>query len=173
MLHEPLFLALRLLHVIGGVFWAGSVFLLAGFIALGSSRARDDEGFVGRLLIERRLIYSLVGSSLIAIGSGVGLFRRFYGHAHWDWSHPHQNEVYAVGFIAAVLAFVVMIAYAIPAGIALRNVRDWVDASRGAPPESLRAEYRRVVQRNAVVWRTTAAFLSITVTTMAVGRYIF
>ncbi|MEO8620499.1 MAG: hypothetical protein ABI625_05500 [bacterium] len=174
MASDPFLVALRFLHVLSGVFWAGAAFVLAGFVVRGPERSSEADGrFIGQMMLERRLSYTLVISAVVAIGSGVGLFRKFFAHAKWDWSHPAPNEAYAIGFFAAAAAFLVMIGLGIPVGMALRRCRNAIDATGGRATQPLNVEHARLVRRNAWVWRSTAALLFVTVTTMAVGRYIF
>ncbi|MEO8335103.1 MAG: hypothetical protein ABI664_09025 [bacterium] len=174
MLGHSVLVTLRFLHIVSGVFWAGSAFALAGFIVWAPSRSsEDDDRFVGRLMLERRLMYALVGSALVAIGSGVGLFRTLYGRSEWDWSHVTANEVYAIGFFAAVLALLLMLGAGIPVGLALRRCGTAIDAIGGVATHVQRVERERLGRRGALVWRLTAALLFITVATMAVGRYVF
>jgi uncharacterized membrane protein len=68
---------LRLIHILAGVFWAGTAFLMAGFL-IPTMRATGKEGgvFIQHLMRERRLHAVLGVAMLLTVLSGIAMYAK-------------------------------------------------------------------------------------------------
>jgi hypothetical protein len=96
---------LRLIHILAGIFWAGTAFLVAGFL-VPTARARGREGglFLQHLMLQRRLSDFLGVAMLLTVLSGVGMYIRLAVASHGTWPRTPPGIAYGVGAVAAIAA---------------------------------------------------------------------
>lgn len=165
MLNVQLIALARAIHVMAGVAWAGSMFVLAGVIMpIAIGHAAEGAGrWTG--MISRRLGLMSAISALFTIVSGIYLFAVL---------HAHDNSAGALvlktGAVAAVLSFVVGVVVGRPAGLQLAKLSEQKSPTAAPAPEVL--QRLSALQKRAILSsRLTAALLGITVLSMAVFRY--
>ena len=72
-------LILRIIHIMGGVFWVGSAWMMAGFIQPAAKAAGPDAAkFMQRLMQSRHSILISVAAVLTVL-SGALLYDRMFG----------------------------------------------------------------------------------------------
>ena len=121
-------------HLLPGVFWVGSNFTAA------------RPGIPGE-----RLFFPQMGAAVVSILAGMYLWSKLH-----EGSHGSMEEALSIGAGAAILAFLVQLALAGPAVIAIRK-------GKGDPS----APAARVKLAN----RLASALLLVTVVCMGVARY--
>lgn len=164
----------RIIHILAGVFWVGSLFLLVAYIQPSAKSLGPAAGpFVQELLARRKLPAFLLSAGGVTIVAGMFLYWR-----NWqaigslgDWVGTRYGAVLTVGALAAVAGFLV----------GLLGVKPTLDrmlpmaaqlASAGAPPPPERAAEVQALQlrarRLAIVVLT---LLVLSVLAMATARY--
>src|SRR5438046_2518892 len=100
-------IVLRLLHIVAGVFWAGAVFLTAGFL-IPAVRATGPAGgqFMRQLVGKQGLPTRVVAAALVTVLSGLGLFWRNASLSSGAWPRSHPGMGYSIGALAALLALI-------------------------------------------------------------------
>jgi hypothetical protein len=95
---------LRLIHILAGAFWAGTAFLIAGFL-VPTVRATGREGglFMQHLMETRRLQMFLGIAMLLTVLSGVTMYARLAATTHGAWAGTAPGIAYGVGAVAAIL----------------------------------------------------------------------
>jgi len=163
---------LRLVHILAGIFWVGSVFLLTGFL-LPTVRATGREGgrFMQHLMQQRRLpVFLAVGMGLTVL-SGVTLYARMVSATHGAWAGTRPGIVYGLGGLSAILAGVVGGVINGPAAQRMASVGQRMSEA-GAPTAEQQAEMQRLQARLVLGSRIVASLLLVAAAAMAVGRYV-
>lgn len=159
-----LILLARAIHILGGVFWAGSTFLLTWVIfPIGAQHAADGAGrWVGMIGRKAGPISGI--SALLTVLSGVYLMLVL---------HPGDRSasgiVLQAGAVAAVLSFFVGFFVGRPAGQKLVQL---VEQQSSTPSSAELAQRASLQKRAAISSRLTAALLGLAVLAMALFRYV-
>ena len=159
-----LILLARAVHILGGVFWAGSTFLLTWVIFPIGARhgAEDAMRWVG--MIGRRAGPVSGISALLTVLSGIYLMVVL---------HPHDTSasglVLQAGAVAAVLSFFVGFLVGRPAGQKLLQL---AEQQSSAPSVAEVAQREALRERAAISSKLTAALLGLAVLSMATFRYV-
>ena len=166
-------LMLRLVHILFGVFWAGTIFFMVRYLEPSARAAGPDAAKVMGGLQKRGLLTVLPIVALITILSGVDLYRRLSAGFEPAWVQSRIGLTYGAGAVASIIAltvgFFVMRAATLAAGrlaASLRTVSD--DAER----QRVQANIQQLQARSRSALRVVAALLTIAVIAMAVGRYM-
>jgi len=160
---ESAFIVLaRAVHVLAGVGWAGTAFMLAVVLVPLAQGGADGAGsWLGP--VARRAGPLSGACALLTVLSGVYLFAVL---------HPHDESagglVLKAGAAAALLALAVGVLVGRPAGRRLANLQQALGAAPG--PETL-AQLPALRQRAALSARLAAGLLGVSVLAMAVFRY--
>jgi len=167
-----LIVALRLLHVGAGVFWAGSVFTVARYVMpLAATMGPDGQTFMRRLTLERGLTRAMIGSGVITILAGLALMWSDSGGFQPSWMGSGTGVMLSIGGLAAVGALATGIRAATLV-VGLGRVADAVKR-QGAPPSAEQAaQLQRLGGKLPGASRATAIQLAIAVLCMAVARYV-
>jgi len=166
-----LLLVLRFIHILGGVFWAGSSFLMTGFIEPAVRAAGDD----GRRFMQRFNATSRF-STVIAVAAGstvlAGLWLLWIvSGGRSAFLETGRGLGLTIGMLAGILAFIL--------GFVMQNrpLRKMAaigraSAAAGGPPSSAQAaQMERLMGTVRLGGRLVAGLLLISVLTMATARY--
>src|SRR6266542_3971624 len=96
---------LRLIHILAGVFWAGTAMLAAWFI-LPAQRAIGQPGmaFMQQLMFKQRLRAYAIGAMVLTLLSGLGMYARLATITQGAWASSRMGIVIGVGAVAAIIA---------------------------------------------------------------------
>ena len=166
-------LVLRIVHVLGGIFWLGSglftsFFLIPALGRLGPAGA----GPVMGALQQRRLFTILPIVAVLTILSGIRLLQiasAGFSAAYFD---SHTGQTFLWSGVAAVIAFVLSLLVSRPAAVRLGQL----SASLATMPEAERAarstEVERLRRRSGVSSTVAMILLVGSAIGMAVARYL-
>src|SRR4051812_34855222 len=102
---RTLTIILRLIHILGGIFWAGAMILLAGFlIPTVRSTGREGGRFMQTLMQQQRLQFYLGLAAGLTVLSGITMYARLAAATHGAWAGSRPGVAYSVGAAAAILA---------------------------------------------------------------------
>jgi uncharacterized membrane protein len=164
-------IVLRLIHVLAGIFWVGTAFLLAGFLVptLGATGAEGGR-FMQHLMQQRRLQAFIGIAMLLTILSGGIMYARLAAATHGAWAGTRQGIAFAVGGLSAVLG---AFAGAMIGGSAGRRMAAiGRDVGPTGPTTQQQAELQRLQGRIGLGTRVSAGLLAIAAASMAVARYL-
>jgi uncharacterized membrane protein len=164
---RTLTIVLRLIHILGGIFWVGAMILLAGFL-IPTVRATGREGgrFMQTLMQQQRLQFYLGLAAALTVLSGITMYARLAAATHGAWAGSRPGIAYGVGAAAAILAA------AAGGGISGSAGRKMLAIGTAAPSAEQQAELGRLQGRMALGARVAAGLLVIAASAMAVGRYL-
>jgi uncharacterized membrane protein len=166
-------LVLRFIHIVGGVFWVGAVFLMVGFI-FPTVRETGPAGgrFMQELMQRRRLPVFMNTAAGLTMLSGFILMGRLVSATDGAWMETRTGMTFAIGGLAAILAAIIGGAFAGRGGRRLAKLGEAIQASGGPPSAEQAAEMGRLQTRMGKAMRAVAALLFVAVTTMATARYL-
>jgi uncharacterized membrane protein len=158
-------IVLRLLHVIGGLFWAGSGFYLAWFVQPAARVTGDAGGVVMRHLMGESRAPAAIGVAAVStVVSGVLLYWYDFGAVV-----PFNRSMgaFAVGGVAAIVVWVLGVTVMLPGGRRMERL-----GARAGTGEEVGAEMAETSSRMARVSQISTWLLVLAVISMAVARYL-
>ena len=156
--------AARAIHVIAGVIWAGTIFMMTAVILPMMAR-HGSEGFGRGTGIIARRVGPISGiAALLTVLSGIYLFAALHAH-----DASAGGLVLKVGAMSALLSWITGFLVSRPAGTKLAELSKSIGDS--APSDLL--ERIAVLRRRATLSaRLVAILLGVSVLSMAVFRYV-
>lgn len=166
-----LIIVLRIVHIVTGVFWAGSVFLLVSYLAPTFKAVGPDAGKVFAELRRRKLFERLPMVAGLTIISGFWMFALMSQNG--DWARGPEALVLGVGAIAAIIGLLigvfVMRANTLKAADLMQTVGPM---PAGADKDAKMAQVQAMRGKATMGGRLTATLLLIAVIAMAIARYV-
>jgi uncharacterized membrane protein len=165
-------LVLRLIHVLGGIFWVGSGLFTSFFLVPALAASGPSAGQVMGELQRRRLFTILPAVALLTILSGARLMWITSAGLSDAYLASTMGRTFVGSALAALLAFAVGMLVVRPSGARAAGI----GASLAAAPEHERAA--RVAEMNALrrrsaVWGAVAlSLLLVAAAGMAIARYL-
>ena len=148
----------RLVHIVVGVFWAGTVIFNAWLLAPALRDIGPDAGKVMGALARRGMLVILPVTGILTILSGLWL----YWHASVGFDPAYMRSrpgmVYGLGMASTIIAFLVGI-------IVVRPMMAKLPTAEPAEAQKIRA-------RAGSMTLVVAVLVGVTVICMAVGRYV-
>jgi len=166
-------IVLRLLHIVLGVFWAGTIFFLVLFLGPTVRTVGPEGAPVMHELIRRRFLDVMPVVAVLTILSGLALYWRLSGGMAADWVGSPFGLSLTIGGIASILALIVGVFGVRSATLgAVHLSAAAAAASDTQERERMQAEVQRLRLRSAASARWVGVLLLIAVVTMAVARYL-
>lgn len=165
-------LVLRIVHVLGAIFWAGSILFVVDFLQPALRAAGPDGLKVLVALRRRRYFEALPVFAVATLASGFALFYRDFGRFHPGPGAGGAELAYGIGGLASVVAFVIGLGVMRPSVVRLAALADEWLAAPAERRAALDVEMAALRARGKVAGRLVVVFLTIAMVTMAVGRYL-
>jgi uncharacterized membrane protein len=168
---RTLTIVLRLIHILAGIFWVGSAFVMAGFL-VPTMRETGREGgrFIQHLMQRRRLPIFLGIAMLLTILSGLTIYARMTAATHGSWAGTTPGIAYGVGGLAAIFGAFSGSMIGGAAGRRMAAVGQSIGA--GGPSAEQQMELGRLQDRIALGTRISSGFLVVAAGAMAIARYL-
>jgi hypothetical protein len=168
-----LLLLMRVLHILLGVFWAGTL-IFAATMLMPSVRDTGPEGGKVMLALIRRGYMTVVPVvAFITLLSGIWLYGNLIMTAGPVWASSMSARVYGLGGVAALAAFGVGMVVLRPNGLKLRTMMEALPTTPEGPARAaLMADMNAPRARMSAAAPWVAGLLAVTTVCMAVGRYV-
>jgi uncharacterized membrane protein len=168
-----LMILLRLIHIIGGVFWVGTVFLIAWFL-MPAQRATGQAGltFVEELMIRKKLRVYLIVTMALTILSGLAMYARYMVLTHGQWGSSTMGKVLGFGALCGIVAGGIGSSSGRRTGMKMIAIAEAIRSSGGPPSAAQQAELHAIENKAAGEMKLVAALLVIAVAAMASARYL-
>ena len=164
---------LRVIHLICGVYWAGTLFFLSTLLQPSVAEAGPEGGKVVQALMRRRFLEIVPVMALLTIISGIELFRRASGGFSTEWMATGPGLSLTIGALSALVAFTIGITVLRPAAKRTGPLAQSAQQLPEGPEREARmAEVQMLRRRAAVGGRWVAALLAVAVVGMAIFRYM-
>ena len=166
-------LTLRMIHVLGGIFWVGSMIFTTFFLAPAIRSSPPVAGQVMAGLQKRRLFLILPLVALLTIASGIRLLWIVSAGFSDSYLSTSMGRALSVGAAAAILAFLISIAVSRPGFVRVGKLAaSLASATDEAGRQAISSEMQRIGKRVAIANAIVAVLLLSTALLMATARYL-
>jgi uncharacterized membrane protein len=166
-------LVLRLVHILGAIFWLGSGLFTSFFLVPALAQSGAAAGQVMAGLQQRRLFTVLPTVALLTILSGLRLMWITSGGFSRAYFASPVGHTYALSGMAAIISFFVGMLIARPAAVRAANLgRALSTSADSAAKVSLTAEIDQMRRRSTIAGTIAIALLVLSAAGMAVARYL-
>ena len=166
---DSVLLLVRVLHIVSGVFWAGTLMFMAFFLFPSIRDAGPEGGKVVAQLTRRRFTEITPVIALVSILSGFWLYWRASAGFESAYMGSTAGMTYGVGAAAAVLSLIIGLSVVRPS---MKRAAALMAASGGKPDEAAMVQIQRLRGRAGKGGQVVALLLLVAVSAMAVGRYV-
>lgn len=168
-----LLIVARLLHVLLGVFWAGTLIFTALFLVPAIAEAGPDGAKVMAGVQRRRFMDVMPAVALLTILSGLWLYWKVSGGFDHHWMRTPTGLAYGVGGLIAIGAFGIGVGVMRPAmkkvgGLAAAAAQ----ATEPVTRERMMGDVATLRRRSAMAGKAVAVLLVIATVLMGVARYL-
>jgi uncharacterized membrane protein len=166
-------IALRILHILLGVFWAGGAFFSAMFLLPSVRAAGPAGGPVMKQLMEVRKfpIYAMV-FGLITVITGLWMYFHDNSISNGSFARSHAGMAYGLGAVTAILTLIVGATIMGPTSTKMAKLGAQIAAQGGPPNPEQQVLIGKYQAKLGLGVRLASILLFITVITMAIGRYL-
>ncbi len=166
-----LLILLRLVHIVFGIFWAGTVAFIALYLIPSLRDAGPDGARVMQALQRRHLLEIVPAAAVLTILSGLWLYWRDSAGSP-VWARTPMGMSLGLGALFAIIGFLVGVFGMRAATIQAGKLAASLEALPAGPEQEARAAaVQRLRIRAAVSARWVAALLALAAGLMAVARY--
>jgi hypothetical protein len=169
---DVLLIGARVVHVLLGVFWVGTLIFIALFLGPSLRDAGPEGGKVMAGLMRRRLVDVVPAVAVLTVLSGFYLYWRVSGGFRAEWMGSGPGITYGIGAVAALVALGLGLGILRPAMV---NAAALGQSAASAPPEErdrTLAAAQALQARAGSAGRVIAVLLAIAVIAMAIARYV-
>ena len=170
---DALLIFLRLVHVVSGVLWVGSMFFTTIFLVPSMQEAGPDGAKVMAGLQKRGMMTVVPILAIATILSGVWLYWRVSNGFDPAFSTSGIGLAFGLGGIAAIIAYAIGITTVRPSMLrAGMLAQQLAQAPQGGEREAQMVEIGRLRARAAAAGRVVLGLLLFATAAMAVARYL-
>ena len=166
-------IALRLVHILAGVFWAGTVFFFASFLLPSMRDAGPAAGAISKqLIVVRKYPRAILTIAILTVLSGFALYGLDISLSNGAFARSRSGMVFGLGGIAATLTIFIGFIIMTPTANKMAALGAAIQASGQPPTPEQAAEQGRLQKRMGMGTQMGAALLFISVVCMAIARYV-
>jgi uncharacterized membrane protein len=172
-MHEYL-IALRLIHILCGVLWAGGIFTLALFILPAVNASGPEGGKVMRqIAATNHYATVMTTAATLNIIAGLLLYWKDSNGLSMDFIGSPQGIAVTLGATLAIIAYILGLSINRPGVLRMTAIGNEIAAAGGKPTEAQMAELGTLRKRISISTKYMAWLLGITVSAMAIARYLY
>lgn len=170
---SSLFLTMRLVHVVLGAFWVGTLIFATTLLMPSVRDTGPDGGKVMFALMKRGYMNIIPAVALVTLLSGFWLYWQDMRAGGDTWAGSMSARVFGLGGLAALVAFGIGMSVVRPNAIKLRVIMESLQSTPEGPARAaLMAEMNGPRAKMAAVAPWVAGLLALTTACMAVARYL-
>jgi len=166
-------IVLRIVHILAGVFWVGSVAMFFLYVQ-PTAKALGPAGgpFMTHLLQQKRVPIVLLWCAATTITAGLLLYWRTSGGFDGDWITSATGLAFTIGGLAAIIAFLLGLTIAKPAADRMGALAQAAAAAGGPPSQEQAAQIGALQAKLRAIGLTNLGLLTGAVVLMAIARYL-
>ena len=170
---QVMMIVLRLIHIVSGVFWAGTMMAIAWFL-LPAAQAIGQPGaaFMQQLMFRQRLRLFVAGAMMLTILSGLTMYVWLAMETDGGWAKSRMAMALGVGAVAALIAGGIGSGVIGRVGEKMMKLGTAIQASGGPPTDAQKAEMEALQRKMRSGFRTVAVLVLIATIAMASARYL-
>lgn len=164
-------IALRVVHIVGAVFWGGAMIFNAAFLFPAMRDAGPDGAKVGAGVMKRHFPEITPLVAILTIVSGLWLFTRASAGAGANYMSTGPAMAYSVGGLAAIVAFILGVTVMRPS---MKKAMELSQSAASSPPterERWLGAAQALRERAGKAGNVVAILLVVAAVAMAVARY--
>jgi len=169
---DPILILLRIVHVVGGVFWAGAILFVVHFLEPAVGDAGPDGAKVMQALRKRRYLEVVPTVAALTLLSGFALYWRTFGRLHPGPGASGPELALGLGGLASLVAFVIGVSFLRPSALRIGALGAELSQAPAERKAALQEEMGRLRLRMRKSGRWVGALLGLAILSMAVGRYL-
>lgn len=163
---------IRAVHVLLGVFWAGTLFFVVLFLDPSVRAAGPEGGRVMQALQQRRYLTVMIAVAGATLLSGVEMLRRVSGGFSAEWFGTRMALVLGTGAVAGIIAFSIGVFVSRPTLIRIGLLSAAMASAGGTPEPAKLEELQGLRDRMTAAARLIAGLLLVCILCMALSRYL-
>jgi len=162
------FLFLRIVHIVGGVFWVGGSLMMTFFIAptIGAT-AEAGQKFVGHLMGNLKFSQRMSVAAGLTILAGFLLYWHDSSGFTSQWMHSTAGRGFGIGAVFALIGFV----YGILVGQTTKAMAQLGVQFQGKPSDEQMAQMQALRKKQMAYSNISTIALVIAVIFMSISRY--
>lgn len=168
-----LILILRLIHILGGVFWAGVSMFLVAFLGPSAAATAPESGRLMQHLMVRTRYNTAMG--IAASGtflSGIALFYFSSGRFNGAWFGTPTGIALTIGAVLGVLTYLHGVTTIVPTNGKIVALAKEIMGAGGPPSEEQKAEMGRLQAAVGRYGRSAIVIMVLTVVFMAINEAV-
>lgn len=173
MLSHGVLILFRLVHILTGIFWVGSMLFMARFLFPAARALGPAAGPVmDHLTRVRKLPQFLMGLAFLTVLSGLGLYWHDSMGFAGVWMRTPTGMTFGTGGLLAIIAVVIGLTVNAPTAKRLGELMAQVHGQGGPPTPAQAAEMNRLQTRIGIALQVVALLTVLATLAMAVARYM-
>ena len=167
-----LILVLRLIHVVTGVFWVGTVVFVAAFLFPSLLEAGPDAAKVAAGLMKRRFLDIVPGIAALTLLSGLWLYWKDAGGLHGTFMQSAMGITLAIGAVFAIVGFSLGVSIMRPSMLKAAQLTQAAAGMASPAREQQLGQAQALRLRAGATGQVVAWLLLLAAACMAVARYV-
>jgi uncharacterized membrane protein len=170
---SALMVFLRLIHILSGVFWVGTVFFITWFL-FPATKTAGQAGLVvmQEVMMRRKMSVYLMIAMGLTILSGLTMYARMAMITHGAWASTAPAKVLGFGALCGIVGGALGGSISKATGMKMAAIGKAIHESGGPPTEAQKAEIGVLQDKMQKVMRIVALLLVLAVAAMASARYL-
>jgi uncharacterized membrane protein len=164
-------LVLRLVHIVGGMFWVGTALFMTFFLLPAATQAGPSGGQVMANLAKRKIMVVLPIVAILTILSGIRLMHIVSAGFAPGYFRTGSGHTYAISAACAVLALIIGIAVSRPAHLKAAKLSQSAVSDKSSK-ELINAEIKALHQRANMASMIVTILVLLAAAGMAIARYM-
>jgi len=165
-------IVLRVIHVVGGVFWVGTMLFNAFFLGPAMAMSGPAAGPVAMGLQKRHLFTAMPVTAILTILAGLRLLMITSSRFSGEFFRSPMGMTFSASGALAIIAFIYGMAVTRPSMAKVAALGQQAATADGPTREKLGAEIRAAQDRARQSTVAVAVMLAITAIGMSIARYI-
>lgn len=164
--------ALRLIHIFSGVFWAGTVFFSVSYLTPAvAATGQEGQAFMRHLGLKTNLSPVLAGLATLTAVSGLLMYGNLFGFDA-DSASSTYSLVLGLSGIAGISGWFVGFFISFRANRRMKALSEKIAASGGPPSPEQIGEMQALAERFTLGARITAVLLVLALIGMSGAQYV-
>ena len=164
---------LRLIHIVCGVFWTGSIMYLAGFIIPAVNALGPDGGkFMQQLAKTNKLPLVMTVVATLNVLAGILMLERLSGGFQAEWFKSTHAIILTTGGTLAFIAWIIGLTVNRPTVTRIAEIGKSIAASGTPPTPAQLQELQSLRKRLIAATNYMAVLLLLTVVAMSIMKYL-
>jgi uncharacterized membrane protein len=166
-------IVLRLIHILAGVFWAGTVFFFASFLLPSMRDAGPAAGAISKqLIVVRKYPRAILIIAILTVLSGFALYGMDVSRSAGAFARSRSGMVFGIGGFAALLTIIIGMIIMTPTANKMAALGAAIQAGGRPPTPEQAAEQARLQAKMGMGTQVGAVLLLVATICMAIGRYV-